>query len=240
MLARFAAIEREPRAVVIDGNTVRAGNAAGNLRALDYDVQVARTGQTGFQLASESADVELVLLDPIGLDGPWGWVDTVTNLRADARTAGLPIFIVGDQKFGDKVAPTLSRYPHTGFVIVAPGQPDTLKTQLDRQLADMGAQPPLSEEERTQYASAASTLLARITAETNSPFEGSIPLAEPALSRALNNPTTASSAAQALSDVPVADAQRSLASLALDSGQTAELRPPPPYTWPEACNGSAP
>ncbi len=49
ILARFAAIEREPRAIVIDGNTVRAANAADNLRALGYDVQVARTGRDGFQ-----------------------------------------------------------------------------------------------------------------------------------------------------------------------------------------------
>ncbi len=223
-LARFASMEREPLAVVIDGNTIRAGNAVDNLKALGYNAQVARTGRDGFDLAAQSAEVELVLLDPIGLDGPWGWVDTITNLRADARTAGLPILVVGDQKFGDKIAPTLSRYPRTGFVIIAPGQPDTLKTQLDRLLGEMGAQPSLSDQERAQYASAASTLLARISAETNSPFEGTIPLAEPALSRALNNPNTASSAAQALSDVPVADAQRSLATLALDSGQPAELR----------------
>jgi hypothetical protein len=168
--------------------------------------------------------VELILLDPIGLDGPWGWVDTVTNLRADARTAGLPIFLVGPQKLEDKLGLTLSRFPLTGFVIIAPGQPETLKTQLDRLLGRMGAQTPLSDTERTQYASAASALLARISGETNSPFESTFTQAAPALSRALNNPATAPSATMALSDVPVPDAQRDLASLALDSSRPAELR----------------
>src|SRR5205823_5543886 len=95
ILARFVANQPAPRAVVIDGNLARGGRLAGALKALGYEPTLAPTGQEGFRAAAESADVELILIDVHMVEGTWRLVDTLSNLRADARTAGIPIYVVG-------------------------------------------------------------------------------------------------------------------------------------------------
>ena len=94
-LARFVAPNPgSPRAVVIDGNINRGNRTAGLLRELGYDPTAVPSGEDGFRSAAESADVELVLIEPSGLQGSWRTVDTLTNLRSDPRTAGLPVLLI--------------------------------------------------------------------------------------------------------------------------------------------------
>jgi HEAT repeat protein len=94
VLTRFLGEPSAPRAVVIDGNVLRGNRVSGALKKLGYSRQVSTSGEEGFRLASESAGVELIVLEPGALQGAWRAVDTITNLRADARTAGIPIFVL--------------------------------------------------------------------------------------------------------------------------------------------------
>jgi hypothetical protein len=221
-LTRFLGAQQAPRAVVIDGNLTRAGNAAGALKALGFDPQMAPDGPSGFRLASEQGDVELILIDPTALHEPWTWRDTLSNLRADARTAGIPVFVTGPLALEDRLAPSIARYPRTTFLVV-PEDPQLLRSMLDRELGRMGAE-PLTAEERQGYARAAATLLARVAGQPGSPFAADLAQAGPELSAALANPAASAPATAALGDVPDPEAQRSLAETLLDPARPAELR----------------
>ncbi|MFO0959204.1 MAG: HEAT repeat domain-containing protein [Isosphaeraceae bacterium] len=93
-LTWFLSDPTAPRAVVIDGSLSHGNRTAAALRSIGYDSQVATRGDEGFKLAAAGADVELIVIDPTALQGDWRIRDTLTNLRADARTAGIPIFLL--------------------------------------------------------------------------------------------------------------------------------------------------
>lgn len=222
VLARFVASGAEPKAIVIDGNLARGGQLAGNLRAVGYDPEVARTGDEGFALAAGSADVELVIIEPNLIEGAWRLTDTLANLRADARTAGLPILLVGPLDLADRIGGRVYEFPGVEF-LVTPATPQILKTQLDRLLARMGAR-PLGEAERAALALEASTLLGKASRESGSPYEADLPAASLALAKALKVEATGRAAVSALGDLPGSDVQRGLADAVLDPSRGPELR----------------
>ena len=93
-LAWFIGDPSSPKGVVIDGNLDRGNRLAAGLRGLGIEAFLTARGDDGFRLASSTADVEAVFIEPTALQGAWSLLDIITNLRADARTAGLPIFIL--------------------------------------------------------------------------------------------------------------------------------------------------
>jgi HEAT repeat protein len=215
-LSRFLAIQALPRVVVIDGNPNRGSQLAGFLIALGYDPQLEPTGNQGFQAAAETADVEIILIS-FDLFKGWGLNDTLANLRADSRTAAIPIAVYGPLNMAI-ARPNLEHdYPGIRFVV----QPADAGT-LQRQLKDLPAM--LSREELTGYAREAAILLARIARDQKGPLAAGLATAEPSLAAALRIPETSSAAAAALGNIPAADAQRSLADTLLDPSQTPVLR----------------
>jgi HEAT repeat protein len=221
VLAQFVATSATPRAVVIDGNHARGSQIAGFLQQLGYDPVLASTGDEGFKAASRSADTELVILDIHMILGNWRLHDTIANLRADARTAGLPIYVVGPlARQTDLAGLMFERFPGVKF-LVTPSDAQN----LDRQLGFGGSRPqPISTEERTGYAREAASLLAQVASHPHSPFEPDLARIEPELALALNSPETSLSASAALSDVPDPEAQRGLADTLIDPGKPIELR----------------
>ncbi|MEO6809034.1 MAG: HEAT repeat domain-containing protein [Isosphaeraceae bacterium] len=93
-LVSFLNARATPRVVVVDGNTGRAGTIAATLRSLGYDAEAVSSGKDGFRAAVRSADVEAIVIEPSALQGPWRMLDLVTNLRADVRTAKVPILLL--------------------------------------------------------------------------------------------------------------------------------------------------
>jgi len=195
ILARFVGNQSAPRAVVIDGNTARGGQLVGHLKAIGYDGVLTRTGSEGFQAAAETADVELVIIDAHMISGAWRLIDTVSNLRADARTAGIPIYIVGPLTLQYALDSTLQNYPGVKF-LVTPSTPELLKQQLGNRPSEF------TEEERVAYANEAASLLARIASSPGSPFESDLRQVEPALSLALNTPATSQSVSAVMGMCP--------------------------------------
>jgi hypothetical protein len=216
-LARFAINQSSPRAVVIDGNPNRGSQLAGFLINLGYDSELELTGSRGFAAAAESADVELILISYDLFQTGWGLHDTLANLRADSRTAAIPIFIYGPLDFQYKRPNLAYDYPGIKFV-VQPGDAAILKRQLT------GLPAHLTELERAGYARQASALLARISTDHQGPLAANLTTAEPALSVAVFRPQTSAAAATVLGDVPDPDAQRSLAAVVLDPSQSPEIR----------------
>jgi HEAT repeat protein/CheY-like chemotaxis protein len=222
VLARFVQGQAAPQAVIIDGNPNRGSRWVRDLRGLGYDPLLATTGAQGFRLAAEAADVELVLVEPDLPQGSWRMIDTLSNLRADARTAGLPVLIVSPAHPPARLIYYSQAFPRVAF-LVATDDRQFLKRQLERALAKMGAR-PLAEAERGALAQSAAVLLARIAQQPGSPFERDLPTAAPALEIALGTPPTSLPASTALGDVPGVDTQRSLADVVLDPAKPVPLR----------------
>jgi HEAT repeat protein len=217
VLARFIMNQPQPRAVVIDGNANRGGAIAGLLMNLGYHHVQERTGSEGFLAAAEAADVELVLVSYDLFYGDWKLTDILANLQADARTAGIPIFVYGPYDLRIK-RPNLERdFPGIRW-LVPPSDAAMLEKQLN------GRPSVLTEADRLSYARDGAALLARIAADHKGVLGTDLGSVEPALSLALNAPETAKSAAAALSELPDPDAQRSLFDLVLDPSRPPDLR----------------
>ena len=217
-LARFLTSQGLPRAVVIDRNPSRGSQLAGSLRALGYESTLETSGDEGFKAAAETADVELVLIS-YALDhgSSWGLTDVLTNLKSDARTAALPVYIYGPLNL-ELNRPSLPReFPGVKY-LVQPLNPATLEKLIG------GRPSKYTDADRNGYAHEAASLLARIAAQPKGPFIADLAAAEPALAAALSKPGTSLAAAAALGDVPNPDAQRSLADVVLDPSRTPELR----------------
>lgn len=223
VLARFVAHpSAAPKAVIIDGAINRANQVGALIEGLGYEPMVATGGEQGFGLASETADVEVIFLEPTQLQGAWTFVDTLSNLRADARTKGIPIILLGPLKLRERMEKIGRTYPRMAF-LVSPLDAALFRRQLDRELGRIGGR-PLSAAERAGYARGASALLARIAARPGSLFEADLSGAATPLTTALHSPAIGTAAAAALGDVPEREAQRSLADVVNNASQPNPVR----------------
>lgn len=218
-LAQFVTSQPTPKALVVDGNLSRGSKLSGMFKALGYDPVLAPTGLEGFRAAADSADVELIVLDHHMIQGEWRLHDTLANLRADARTAGIPVYIVGPLGRQVDLASLTTRFPGVKFLVTPPDA-----GSLEQQLKIGGRPAAVSREEREGYAREAAALLGLIAGRPGSPFEADLAGVEPALTVALNTPGTSLSASTALGDVGDPNAQRGLADVLIDTGKPAELR----------------
>jgi hypothetical protein len=175
-------------------------------------------GDLGFRAAAETADVEIVLVSS-ALDhgASWGLIDTLTNLKGDARTSNIPVFIYGPHRL-EIDRPNLPLDFPGVKLLVQPTSPELLEKELG------GRPAKFTSSERVQHAQEAAMLLARISQQPHSPLAANLTAAEPALLTALSQPGTSMAASTALGDVPTSSAQRSLADVALDPSRPAELR----------------
>ncbi len=218
VLARFVNNQAVSRAVVIDSNPTRGSQLAGFLITLGYDSELELSGAKGFIAATESADVELILISFDLFRSGWNLSDTLANLQADSRTAAIPVFIYGPLNVQYNRPNLDIDYPGIKF-LVQPIDAPTLLQQLT------GLPAPLGEVERAGYARQAALLLAQIaTRQQEGPLTADLPAAEPALAIGLSDVGTASPAATALGEVPDPDAQRSLMALVLNPSQGPAIR----------------
>ena len=222
ILTRFLASQGASRALVVDGNAARAGQTAGFLRTLGYEAQVAATGAEGFALASGSADVDLILTEPNFVNDSWTLADLLGNLKADGRTSGIPVVIVGPLASRNLIAASLESFPGARFA-VTPTESNLFGSQLNRIIRSLGVE-PLSSQERTDYARRAATLLATVARRPGSPFEPDLAAATPSLSTAINSPVAPIESAMVLGDIPGQSAQRILADAVLDTSRAGPSR----------------
>ena len=216
-LARFLPKQVQPRAIVIDANPNRGSQLAGFLTELGYDAELETTGAKGFAAAGAAADVELILISHDLFGDQWTLSETLANLRADAHTAAIPVFIYGHLNVRYE-HPNLERnYPGIRF-LVQPVDSAMLKRQIKNLPNELDAA------ERAAKAREAALLLAEIAKRRENPLALVSTEVEQALEAALNANETGEAAAVSLGHVALPDAQRALADVVLDPSRRAALR----------------
>ncbi len=216
-LARFLPKQLEGRGIVIDANPNRGSQLAGFLINLGYDAELEVTGARGFAAAAIAADVDVILISHDLFGQRWTVNETLANLKADARTAAIPVFIYGPLNVAYE-HPNLQRnYPNIKF-LVQPVDAAMLKKQI-KELP--GA---LDRAERAGYAREAAELIAGVVKQPKSPLAVDSTVAEHSLAAALNADETGAAAAISLGHVADPDAQRNLADAALDPARPAAIR----------------
>lgn len=96
ILTRALTTDGVAKAVVIDRSPARGSALASLLGEVGYDAQFVTNGREGFIAAAETADVELVFLDP-SIHTP-ELSPTIATFRGDPRTAGIPIIVLGEAR----------------------------------------------------------------------------------------------------------------------------------------------
>ncbi len=215
MLAFWIASTGAKRALVADTRIDEAERVTSLLVELGYDAQSVTDGRELFRLASESPDVELVLLD-VTLDHPTAR-EALFQLRRDARTAAIPVGIVAGIEQWDAAQRLAQGDPRT-VAVMRPHTPEA----LERQVATLLNRDTASREERLRQASAALDWLTKLSAAQRQDYDLA-PLA-PVVERALHVPVLAEKAAAVLANLPAASSQQSLVALASQAAAPLERR----------------
>ncbi|MBM80595.1 MAG: hypothetical protein CMJ78_08385 [Planctomycetaceae bacterium] len=207
------------RALVIDANSQRANTLADLAGTLGFDPITAATGQDGFRIASERGDIELIMIE--ANVARWPLSQTLANLRADARTARLPIAVFGLEKFQDKLDRAVSRYKRTVF-FVEPKSPATMKAAVTPLLQQITT-PALTDVQRDERIEAAAFWFGHISANARRKVFD-ISTAERALFQAVNDPKLAGSVIYALASIPSQSAQQRLKEISANDTLEADFR----------------
>ncbi len=117
-------------ALAIDPNGERGATTGGFLATIGYEPLTALSGQDGFKQAADRGDVSLIVVHAACIN--WSLTQTIANIRADARTAGIPVVIYGPENIEPKVARLLTDYPLVAFT--TEGQ-DSFKRGIEQFLA---------------------------------------------------------------------------------------------------------
>lgn len=203
--------------LAIDPNSNRGATMAGLLGQMAYEPQNATTGQDGFKIAAERGDVELIAIHAACIR--WGLGQTIANLRADARTAGIPIVIYGPESVLLDAERLIDRYPLVGFAL---NGDQSFKLGV-RQFLGQLETPPETEAQRAARTQAAVYWLAHIAGGTRTSIYD-ISSAEEALFNATADPATADNAVIALGAVATASSQQRLMEIAVTDAREPVLR----------------
>lgn len=219
VLSRALTDPGKARAVIIDADTARASDAASYLGELGYETVIATTGREGFERAAGSAAVEVVLVHANCIR--WDLTQTLANLRADARTASLPIGVYGSEETRTAVARLIARSKPAIFIAES-----STASDFQRQFAPFARDrrsPPLTTQERTQQKIAAAYWLASIATNRGSQIFD-VTAAEKDLSMVAEDADVGANALVALSAISTGASQRRLAQVAINPQQDPELR----------------
>jgi CheY-like chemotaxis protein len=188
--------------VVIDPNEQRGGRMAGLLDEMGYSSQVAATGQEGFERVAEQGDVVLAVIHLNSIR--WELTQTISNLRADARTAAVPIAIYGPLGLEDRAEVLSERHPGVFYVHESYDSIE-LRHQLLPVLAQLSP-PDLTPEQLNERKQASAYWLRQIALAGR---EDIFPIrnAESSLADALNDPSVAANAIVAYSSIGRAEIQ---------------------------------
>ena len=219
ILSRAITDSQQSRAIVIDADNRRASSTAGFLGDGGFLPYVASSGREGFEQAASTTGVELIVVH--ANCQRWDLTQTLANLRADARTASIPIVIYGQGKIRNELARTVTRNSPATFV----SESATSSDFLDQLLPFVKGlkTPALSAQERSLQKSAAAYWLATIgNGSLSKIFD--ISQAEREIGAAVEDPDVAQNALIGLAGIGTPSAQRRLADVALNSQMDENVR----------------
>lgn len=203
--------------LAIDSNQDRAASMAGLLSEMGMGPLQATTGQDGFKIAADRSDIELIVIHAAVVQ--WGLGQTIVNLRADARTSGIPIIVYGPESIEPVVARLADQFPMIGFALNG----ETSFKQGVRQFLSRLSTPPVTEKQRAARASAAGFWFAHIAGGRRTDTFN-IDIAEDALFDAVNDPGVGENAVIALGSIATATAQERLQEVATSEARDETLR----------------
>ncbi len=158
----------QARAIIIDADRERGTIVGGFLNEQGYEGLAVATGKQGFQRAAELAGVDLIVIHINAVD--WALSQTVANLRADARTASIPIILYGPEDARGKMARLIKRSGLTTFVGES-ASPDDFWGQARPFLSTLLAPPATPEQRREQRLFAAYWLATLATSKNARLFD---------------------------------------------------------------------
>ncbi len=201
----------QARAVVIDADKDRGTTVGGYLAEQGFDPLTERTGKRGFLAASSLTGVDLVVVHVNAVE--WGVTQTLANLRADARTAYVPILISGPEETRDKLTRLVHRTPATRFVAEAASARDFWE-QASPLVAQL-AVPPMTAEQRAEHRELAVYWLATIATSKNARLYD-ITEAETELLALIDDEPLVQNLVVALGMIPTVTVQARLAEFAMN------------------------
>ncbi|GEM_PF-819665 len=217
VLARELVGNGTPRAMVIDPNSVRAGALSSLLREAGYEAQALPNSAEAFPIIADSADFELIVVDPDIFDPNLS--PTLANFRADPRTAGVPIAVVGDATMQLQLAKLERRYARVKY-FERPASLDLLKLQL-KTLRGVASK-PLTASERAEHARRSAAWIARIARGEIRGID--LRPAESALLKVLGDETLGADVLVAAGALPSVQIQAAMAQLILNESTAPAIR----------------
>ena len=205
ILSRALLGEGSQAAIVVDSSVPRAQSMAGVFNELGYQTQPVQTGKAGFKAATERMDVEFIALQYNIMR--WGLSQTIANLRADSRTANIPILIYGPLRLKNKVEYSTRRYPLVHYLVETENTNDVEK-QISPFLRSLKT-PELTGDLRTEYRTAALYWLSHIASSQRSKIYDLTPVEKPLL-QLVPDRNLASNALITLGGIPTRSAQSDL------------------------------
>jgi HEAT repeat protein len=147
VLTRAISGTPSPFAVVIDTNREQGNEMAGLLNQIGFETATAATGRQGFEMTVGRSNVVLVAVQANVIR--WPLSQTVSNLRADARSAQIPLIVYGPESVRADIRGLLAHYPPVEYLVES-ATPQNVEVQvggfLKRALAL--AAPPVNRAER--------------------------------------------------------------------------------------------
>ena len=212
VLSRALSDAGRGRAIIIDPDQSRGTQMGSYLNDMGYETLMTSTGREGFERASDNAGVEVVFVH--ANVSRWELTQTISNLRADSRTAALPIVVYGSEDVRASVSRLISRSKPAMYIAES-----STVSDFQRQFAPFSRaakSQPLSDRERQQQKSAAAYWLASLNSgRAGQVFD--VAAAEKHLSLVADDPAIAENVLAALSGISTPTAQRRLASVAINS-----------------------
>lgn len=219
VLKRAAATTGKPHAVVGEVAPQRGAQVAGFLRELGFEPILCLNGREAFEAATGRSDVELVVLHPNIVR--WALSETLANLRADARTANVPIVLHSPERVLPQMKSYLRNYRRVSLASLSQTT-DDFEMQFQTAL-EQSRTPALNARQHAAQRLNAVRWMAYIAQgrrlkifDLSGCFD--------VLAEALADPTLAPPALDALAELSSQAAQRRIAELVLDRQASENLR----------------
>ncbi|QDV16862.1 hypothetical protein Pan153_14960 [Gimesia panareensis] len=219
ILTRALRGEGTQAAIVVDSNIPRGQTMAGVFHELGYDTTPVQTGMDGFKAATQRMDIEFIALEYN--IARWGLSQTIANLRADSRTANIPIIIYGPLRLQNKIEHSTRYYPLVKYIVESQNS-DDVGSQM-KPFLDGLKTPELTGALRSEYRAAALYWLSHIATGQRTNIYDLKPAEKPVLDL-VSDRALASNALITLGSIPTRSAQEDLVQVVTTPTFEADVR----------------
>lgn len=219
ILTRALQGEGTQAAIVVDTSIPRGQTMAGIFHELGYDTTPVQTGMAGFKAATARMDIEFIALEYN--ISRWGLSQTIANLRADSRTANIPIIIYGPLRLQNKIEHSTRYYPLVKYIVESQNT-DDVGNQIKPFLNSMKT-PELTGKLRSEYRAAALYWLSHIASSQRTNIYNLKPAEKPLLDL-VSDRNLASNALITLGAIPTRSAQADLVQVITTPTFAADVR----------------